>query len=195
MKKYILSVLIPCYLLHIFGCYSLSTIKSEKDISDFSSGGLSVIFTLDNYQIRAKSDDCILVNNHRLVVYGNGILIDKNTRQLRPFQGQLNEESIDSLKNIYIGSVEGLICWLKDSTRISFNKGNYAVFSLNPDSSYWLIKNFEKPYQINVANVREVQVQKVNIIGLIFIGTLIGGFIYLMIELYQNFPHFSITDR
>jgi hypothetical protein len=162
MKRYISAILIPCLLLQLCGCYT--SLENVEDINDYLKSTDNLKFILKNQDyIIANSKDCSFILEPDYFIYGFGTLIDKRTNSSKSFNGEIKYESIDSVKNIVVDSQKYFICWLKDSTRISFEDNDYVNITPQTDPNFWLIK--EKKYDIDsykmiyANDIDEIQVE------------------------------------
>ena len=187
MKRYISAILIPCFLLQFFGCYSLQPLEASDQIfGNHTNPERSIKFILKNGdEITTQIENCGKVTNKKFVVFGTGTCINKRTHKDRTFRGLLDESVIDSIKTGTVNSENYLVCWLKDSTRISFKQNDYSTFELSSDSSYWVVKDLKSSYLFNDNDVKEVQVDKINIVPTAIIGI---GLIVFYIVLFENAP-------
>lgn len=164
MKRYISAILIPCLLLQLCGCYS--SLEIGEDINDYLKSGKDLKFILKNQDnIIANSKDCNIILEPDYFTYGTGTLIDKKNNTSKHFQGEIKHESIDSVKYIVVDSKKYLICWLKDSTRISFEDNDVVNITPKTAPNFWLVKEKKKDtdsYKIIYENdIDEIQVENV----------------------------------
>ena len=184
MKRYISAVLIPCLLLQFFGCYSFQPLETGENINKYLNSNEKIKFIVnDREDLISKGNDCELITNQKFILYGKGIQWDKKTKQSIIFQGAIEQNTVDSVKSLSIESKDYIICWLKDSTRISFPNENLAFNSdLNPDSMYWLISKTELPKLISENNISGFEMEKINLFNTISLALL--GLAYISVLVY-----------
>ncbi len=164
MKRYISAILIPCLLLQIYGCYT--SLENIADVNDYLKSGDNLKFVLKNQDyIIANSKDCSFILEPDYFIYGTGILIDKKTNSNNYFNGEVKYELIDSVKNIVVDSQRYFICWLKDSTRISFKDNDYVNITPETDPNFWMIKekNRDSYKIIYLSDIDEIQIENAGV--------------------------------
>ena len=201
MKKYIYAILIPCLLLELCGCYALRDLsysfrplEKDEDLDSHRtiSGRFKFILN-DGQNIIADENKCELLTKRTFILMGKGTLLNKKTQETETFEGEIEESAIDSVKSLNVDSREFIIFWIKDSKRISFAKED-VLFNphLNPETSYWLIKESMLPYfqptqLIDVNDLTAIEVEEINLpvaIPLVILSTaLFVGIIILVINL------------
>lgn len=132
MRRYISAVLIPCLLLQFIGCYSFRDLsysfrplEKDEDLNSHQQKDEEIKFVLTNgEEITAVKKECNYLTERDFILLGKGDLFDKKTKETRTFEGEIEQSDIDSVKSIRLNSEEFIVCWLKDSTRISFEKEN-----------------------------------------------------------------------
>ncbi len=183
MKRYIAAILIPCLLLQLCGCYS--SLEIGDDINDYLKSGKDLKFILKNQDnIIANSKDCNIILKADYFTYGTGTLIDKKNNTSKYFQGEIKHELIDSVKYIVVDSTKYFICWLKDSTRISFEDNDVVNITPKTAPNFGLVKEKRKDtdsYKIIYENdIDEIQVENVAAnLTLAIIGG-VAGIVYLV---------------
>lgn len=202
MKRYIAAVLGPCLLLQFTGCYafrdlsySFRPLEKEEDLNSHQKKDEEIKFVLTNgEEITALKKECIYLTKREFILIGKGTLLDKKTKETRTFEGEIVQSDIDSVKSISLDSEEFIICWLKDSTRISFEKENIVYDpNLNSNTSYWLIKQsgFQKTQSlllIDVNDLKSIEVEELNLAAAIPLGLIGIAALVAFIALLANLP-------
>lgn len=155
MKRYISAILVPSLLLQLYGCYSFQPLETGEDLNKYLNSNNTVKFiSNDGVYFISDANDCEYIINQKFILYGKGTLLDKKTKQSKTFQGAITQNTIDSIKSVSAESEQYIICWLKDSTTISFLNEDIAYNSnLNPDSGCWLINKTEMPLLLSENNI------------------------------------------
>jgi len=199
MKLYISAILIPFLLLHFTGCYSFRDLsysfrplEKDEDLNSHQKKDEELKFILTNgEEITAVKKECNYLTKRDFILIGKGTLLDKKTKETRTFEGEIEKSEIDSVKSISLNSEEFVVCWLKDSTRISFEKENIVYNpNLNSNTSYWLIKqsgfqNTQSLLLIDVNDLKSIEVEKLNLavaipLGLIGIAATVAFITFLI---------------
>ena len=204
MKRYISAILIPCLLLQLCGCYSFRDLsysfrplEKDEDLNSHQKKDEEIKFVLTNgEEITAVKKECNYLTERDFILIGKGTLLDKRTKETRTFEGEIEESDVDSVKSISLNSEEFVVCWLKDSTRISFEKENIVYDpNLNTKTSYWLIKqsgfqNTQSLLLIDVNDLKSIEVEELNLAVAIPLGLISLAATVAFITFLINAPSF-----
>jgi len=188
MKRYISAILIPCLLWQLMGCYAFRTLESDEDINVYLQSNDKLNFRLNNGEkITTNGNERELRTRQKFILFGTGILTNLKSIKSKIFKGEIEQSTIDSVRSVSLDSIEYIVAWLKDTTRISFEKQNVIFNStLNPDSNYLLITNYENPRIINVNDLSGIEVEEKNVgitIALVlFIAVCVIGAVIMSIQ-------------
>jgi len=132
MKKYISAFLIPCFLLNIFGCYSLNEIPRGDYSKYIADEELELNIKLkDGKSIISKEYGHIVVSEPSEFIFGKANINDGH-EAIQNVNIKLYKDEIDSVDKRYYPYNKGLICWSKGKKYI-FN--NHDYFYITKDSA------------------------------------------------------------
>jgi len=190
MKSYISAILIHNLLLQLFGCTSFRPLENGEDVNNYIKSSSRINFILNNNQaITVKASKCKIITQEDFILFGKGTLNNKISRESTPFSGEISKISVDSTKYISVDSNEYLVCWTNRMERISFEKGDYVFDSnLKPDSTYWLIKDYNSPQLIAVNEISKMEVEEINLLATIPLAIVSLAVIVGIIALAKNLP-------
>jgi hypothetical protein len=186
MKKYIVSVLIPCLLLQFVGCYSFQPIS----VVDESN--------LENKDIRFALSTGETVSSkayhHTLILYPSEFIIGKGDRyfnssnSFESFEGKVLINDIDSIsfnKQQRVNTVR-----LKSKDRIRLVEGDYFVVTNKTENGFWFWdKNISR--KVDPSTISSIEADKINIVNtslLVGSSVLIIAIIVLASTFHLNGP-------
>lgn len=185
MKKYIVSVLIPCLLLQFVGCYSFQPI---------SVGDESELINLENKDIRFTLSTGETVSSetyhHTLILYPSEFIIGKGNRyfngsnSFESFEGKVLINDIDSISFNKQQSIYTV--WLKTQDKIRFLQGDYFVVTNKTENGLWYWdKSTTKRVDLN--EISSIEVDKINIVNTSLLA-ISGALIIAIIVVWSFFP-------
>jgi hypothetical protein len=181
MKHIIIYTLLFAILLQAVGCYSFYPLERDKIIKDYTNSSNHLEFELKNGDhIQAISKECRFIDKPGKYIIGKGTLIDKKTQDEEVFEGEVNIESVDSVKNIVADSKKYVFCYLKNLKKIIFEENNIVMMTTETVSDFWVIYN-RPPKIIYSSDIKDIQIEKMTTTGIIIIVTLVGAFIVLLV--------------
>jgi hypothetical protein len=198
MKSVIVYTLLLTIMLQTVGCYSFYPIEKNENMKDYLKQENCLEFMLNNgdkFQIISK--ECSFIDKPGNYIFGAGTIIDKTTQVEEVFRGEVNMESVDSVKNIVVDSKKFVSCRLKDSKRILFEEKNVIIITPETAPEFWLIMNDRSPKIIHTSDIKRIQVEKLNsektIVGGVICAALIGLFILAITKSEWSFGGFGNT--
>ncbi len=169
MKRYFISVLIPCLLFQLCGCYSMQEVGKEDFalVPDYNK--LKII--TDEREFTFNQGDYSFKND---TISGVGLtLLLKNYYQ--PFEGKI---SVYDVENVEIAKMNNLkdtasvTVWTKEKEFVfKYEKSCYSIKNdtIYAKGKYRLINNVEEPFDgnIDLTDVKEIQMEEVDVAGTI----------------------------
>lgn len=166
MKRYICSILIITFLSYSVSCTSFYQLNEDEKLDTYLSSGSDLLFILrDSSNVEANSGNYFFISEPKDFIYVIGDLTNKKTRRIEHFESEIKREDIDSTQSVIIESQKYFIYWLKDSTRIAFEEGEFIDLVPEMGSGFWLIKDENKKplfEKIDADDIKEIQVEKTN---------------------------------
>lgn len=185
MKKYIVSVLIPCLLLQFVGCYSFQPISIEDKSELINLENKSVKLTLSNGEtISSEAYHHNLILSPAEYIIGEGYKYIKNSESIESFAGRILLNDIDSVsfnKQQRIYTV-----WLKSKDRIRFVEGDYFVVTNKTENGFWFWdKSVSRRVGLN--EISSIKADKINILNtsLLVIGSALTIAIIVAASMYS----------
>lgn len=168
MKKYIVSVLIPCLLLQFVGCYSFQPISVEDKSELINLENKDVRFTLSTGETVSSE-----AYHHTLILYPSVFIIGKGNRyfnssnSFESFEGKVLINDIDSVSINKQQSIYTV--WLKSKDRIRFLGGDYFVVRDKTEPGFWYWdKNTAKKVDVNETS--SIEADKFNVVNTILLS-------------------------
>ncbi len=203
MKRYISSILIPCLLLYLCGCYSGTTILKEDYSAYISDTERDLRITLkDGRTIISKSYEHLTVNEPSDFLFGKANITGEGELELNAGTILLKSR-IDSMKMNY-GLDTGLVCY-SGGKQYYFINGNYFNITKATNSGFWIRGMIAESNSIFYGNVESdeisglsvIELKVVNTIFMVTAITLVGLLIALIVKLTTNplFRNFQLNLR
>lgn len=193
VRKIISSVLVSSFLLQImltsFGCKAFYPLNNDDDLLENVSSKNRLLLKLkDQSELDLEPETYLFVDKPSEFIYGIGAKFDFSGRMRSKFVGSVSKDEIVSMEVILIiDSTAYYRYLLKDSTRITFQKGK--IYSATPDSGseYWIVlDNDQNDLRIiNKSEIEEIQINKTNWIATSLLLGIGIGFIALIIVASQ----------
>jgi hypothetical protein len=137
MKKYISAFLIPCFLLNIFGCYSLNEIPREDYSKYIADEELELNIKLkDGKSIISKEYEHIVVSEPSEFICGKANINDGH-EAIQNVNIKLFKDEIDSVDRRYYQYNKGLICW-SNGKMYSFSGQNYFYITADSANGFYV---------------------------------------------------------
>ncbi len=175
MKKYIVSVLIPCLLLQFVGCYSLQPISVGDESELINLENKDIRFALSTGEtVSSEAYHHILISSPSEFIIGEGYRYIKNSNSFESFSGKVLLNDIDSVsfnKQQRIYTVR-----LKTKDRIRFLKGDYFVVTNKTENGFWFWdKSISR--KVDPSTISSIEVDKINIVAT---SLLVGGSVLII---------------
>ena len=197
LRRIISYVLTFCLLIQIpftnIGCRAPFP-TGDNDLSIYAEEKEHILIKLkDNTEIETYSESIFFIEDSSEFFYGNGDKYNFEDETQSNFNDVFFNYEVDSTKIIKVNSKDYQLFWMKNNTRLSFEKGK--IFSIKPDSgkSCWVIKEYSegsvksnRPIRIYDNDISEVQEFKTTWVGYTIVGLAAVGFIVLGIALANN---------
>lgn len=169
-NKILLSLLVVSFFNYI-GCYSYYSLTEEeinagrpypdddirlvlKDSTEVDFGPIVTHFNNDGFYLNLDKPDSLL--------FGNGDIINLNTKVKKNYHGIVEGKMIDSTKIFTIDSKQFSVYWLQDRTRLSFKEGNFAQIFPGDGTGYFVLEPPRPLKKIPFNQVQEIQISKIN---------------------------------
>ncbi len=161
MKSYISSILIPCLLLNICGCYSITTVTHDPDYFNRTKEDLDVKYILnDGRNISCSSNNCVYITQQNYILFEKQFEFDSVSTKRVELCNQVEVLWLDSIVYSDNSSINFTTYWLDGGDCITFNNEDIIFDSyLNPDSAYWVITDCNQPEHFPVSEVKTIEVQ------------------------------------
>jgi hypothetical protein len=87
------------------------------------------------------------------------------------FNGVIREEVIDSSKIVIIKSLEHYSVWTKNNDWFLFKDGNYVIITPEQGTGYFMWTPNEKVRKVSFNEIKEIQMEELNVVGTTLIVT------------------------
>lgn len=177
MKKYFISVLIPCMLLHFSGCYSMQKVTKDEFLQASDYPELFVKTKEKEFTFEEKK---YFVAND--TSYGNGEFTSriKYDNVFEPFEGKISINDVEKIETDKMNNASdttNLIVKTKDKEYVfKFEENSYSVRN---DTIYGKgncrIINVDDQFEgaINVNDAEEIQIDKFNLATTIVLASVL----------------------
>ncbi len=168
MKKYISAILIPCFLLQLFGCYSFRQISLVENSELVEIENYDVRLTLTNGEkIPSKAYHHTLVTHPSEFIIGEVNRYNPGYKYQNPFAGKIFLSDIDSTsfnaeKRIYT-------VLLKSKDNISFFDGDYFVVTDETEPGFWYWDK-NTTIKVDVSEISSIEADKFNVVNTVLLS-------------------------
>lgn len=164
MKKYIVSMLVPCLLLQFSGCYSMQKVTKDEFLQESDYPELMVKtnekkFTFEEGNYSFQND----------TIYGTGkCLLLKN--DYLPFEGKISINNVEKIETDKMNGASGttnLIVKTKEKEFVF--KFEESFYSVRDDTIYgkgkYRFRNVDDQFEVavNINDAKEIQIDKFNL--------------------------------
>jgi hypothetical protein len=178
-KKILISLLIVSFFNYI-GCYSYNTLSSNEIKEGKPEPNESIKLILKNRSefkcvpLSEYNDNNLFyhkVDTAGTFLIGRGEVTNLSTGVTSNFNGIVREDMIDSSRIVTIKSLEHYSVWTKNNEWSLFDNGYYVIITPEQGTGYFMWTPNEKVRKVSFNEIKEIQLEELNVVGTTLIVT------------------------